>query len=68
MLKVKITMGTGYCGCPSETQEIEYDGTEKEFNKDDALSTEILNMIFNGDFSPYFLDIETEEINEEDDN
>lgn len=65
-MKVRLTMGTSYCGCPSETVEIDYDGTEEEFDKDDSMSTEILNMIFGGDFPHYFLDIEVDEEEEED--
>lgn len=67
MLKVKIRMGTTYCGCPAEEIEYEYDGTEKEFYNDHQESTEILNRIFNGEFGHYFLDIETEEIEEPND-
>ena len=65
MLKVKITMGTSYCGCPSEEIEYEYYGTQKEFDEDHEASTEILNMIFNHDFPHYFLDIDTEEVPDE---
>ena len=54
MLKVKIRMGTTYCGCPAEEIEYEYDGTEKEFDNDHQESTEILNRIFNGEFGHYF--------------
>lgn len=61
MSKVKLTMGSYYCGCPSEEIEFEYYGTEEEFNADHQISTEILNMIFNGDFSHYFMDIDFEE-------
>lgn len=53
-MKVRLTMGTSYCCCPSETVEIDYDGTEEEFDKDDSMSTEILNMIFGGEFPHYF--------------
>ena len=65
MSKVKITMGTTYCNCPSEEIEFEYYGTEKEFNADHQISTEILNMIFNDDFPHYFMDIDFEETEEE---
>ena len=61
MAKVKITVGTTYCGCPSEEIEFEYDGTEKDFNLDHQISTEILNMIFNYEFPHYFMDIDFEE-------
>ena len=69
MSKVNITMGTTYCGCPSEEIEFEYYGTEEEFNADDNVSTDILNMILNRCFSHYFLDIDftEEEENDEDD-
>ena len=65
MSKVKITIGTTYCNCPSEEIEFEYCGTEKEFNADHQISTEILNMIFNDDFPHYFMDIDFEETEEE---
>ena len=61
MAKVKITVGTTYCGCPSEEIEFDYDGTEKDFNIDHRISTEILNMIFNCEFPHYFMDIDFEE-------
>lgn len=32
---------------------------------DDAFSTEILNMLLCGDLSPYYLDISTEEVSDE---
>lgn len=66
MLKVKISMGTTYVGCPTEEIEFEYDGTLAEFDRDDAMSTEILNKIFNYEFPHYFLEIDTEEIEEGD--
>ena len=66
MSKIILTMGTSYCGCPSETTEIEYYGTEREFDRDDEVSTEILNAILNSEFPHYFLDIEfVEEEDEE---
>ena len=64
MVKVKVTCGTTYWGCPSETIELEcYD--MEEFDSD-AFSTEILYAILNGDCPHYFIDIETEEIDDED--
>lgn len=64
MVKVKVTMGTTYCGCPSETFELEcYDMEEYE---SDEFSTEILNQIFNRMCPHFFIDIETEEIEDED--
>lgn len=65
MVKVKVTCGTGYCGCPSET--IEFECIDMEEYNSDAFSTEILNAIFNGDFPHYFIDIETEEVEDEED-
>ena len=68
MSKVRITMGTTYCGCPSEEVEFEYYGTEEEFNADDNVSTEILSMILNRYFSHYFLDIDFIEEEEKEEN
>ena len=63
MIKVKITCGTTYCGCPSETIEMEcHDMAEYD---SDEFSAEILNAIFNRNFPHYFVDIETEEIPDE---
>lgn len=64
MVRVKVTCGTGYCGCPSETVEFECMDMEEYYS--DAFSTEILNAIFDGNFPHYFIDIETEEIEDED--
>lgn len=65
MSKIILTMGTDYCGCPSEEIEIQYDGTERDFNYDHEASTEILNAILNNEFPHYFLDIEFVEEDEE---
>ena len=63
MVKVKITCGTTYCGCPSETIEMEcYDMAEYNSHE---FSTEILDAIFNGSFPHYFVNIDTEEISDE---
>ena len=62
MVKVKVSMGTTYVGCPTEEVEFEYDGTMEEFTLDHEVSTEILNKIFNYEFPHYFLDIDAEEI------
>ena len=68
MSKVRVTMGSTYCECPSEELEFEYDGTESDFNRDHTVSTDILNMILNRDFEHYFLDIDfIEEYEEEND-
>lgn len=65
MSKVRITVGATYCGVPSEEIEFEYDGTKRDFNFDHQISTEILNMIFNGEFPHYYMDIDFEESEEE---
>lgn len=65
MSKVILTMGTGYLGCPSETIEIDYYGTEREFDRDHEASTEILNAILNGEFPHYFLEYEFVEEDED---
>lgn len=65
MVKVKVTCGTTYCGCPSET--IEFECFDMEEYESDVFSTEILNAILNGNCPHYFMDIETEEIEDEDD-
>lgn len=54
-MKVKITIGTTYCGCPSESFEIECDSIE-DFETNDAYSTEILNAICNCETPHYFID------------
>ena len=51
-----------------EEIEFEYDGTEKDFNLDHRISTEILNMIFNCEFPHYFMDIDFEEEEENENN
>ena len=65
MVKVRVTCGTTYCGCLPETIEFECNDME-EYNSH-KFSTEILNAIFNGEAPHYFIDIETEEIPDEDD-
>lgn len=67
MSKIRITMGATYVGCPSEEIEFEYDGTERDFNADHQISTEILNMILNYEFPHYFMNIDFEESEEEED-
>ena len=58
MTKIRVIMGSTYCGCPSDEFEFEYDGTKHEFEVDTDINTEILNMILNGEFPHYFLDFE----------
>lgn len=63
MVKVKVTCGTTYVGCPSET--VEFECFSKEEVDSDKFSTEILNAIFNKDFPHYFMEIETEEVDDD---
>lgn len=65
MVKVKVTCGSTYFGCPSESFELECSDME-EFNSD-AFSAEILNAILNYETPHYYIDIETEEVPDEDD-
>lgn len=64
-MKVKVTIGTDYCGCPSESFEIECDSA-KDFDEDDRYSTEILNAIWN-ECSHYFIELDYDEEDEEED-
>lgn len=55
-MKAKVTIGCGYCGCASETAEVEY------YEEDESdLAQQILDSIFNSEFPHYFIDVETEE-------
>lgn len=63
-MKVKVTIGTDYCGCPSESFEIECDSA-KDFDEDDKYSTEILNAIWN-ECSHYFIEFDYD-VEDEDD-
>lgn len=54
-MTVKVTIGTTYCGCPSETIEIECDSIE-DFETNHEYSTEILNALSNSEFSHYFIE------------
>ena len=50
MSRLKVTMGTTYCGCPSETITID--------TNDDDWAIDIMNAIFNREFGHYFIDTE----------
>jgi exoribonuclease R len=63
-MKVKVTIGTTYVGCPSESFIIECDSI-KDFETNDAYSTEILNAICNFETPHYFIDYDYD-CNEED--
>ena len=52
MSKIILTMGTSYCGCPSETTEIEYYGTEREFDRDDDISGHLFTKRNVGEMMP----------------
>lgn len=56
-MKVRVTVGTTYCGCPSESFEIEVDSWE-DFEKNDSYSTDILNAISNYETPHYYIDYE----------
>lgn len=63
-MKVIVTIGTTFCGCPCESFEIECDSID-DFYKNDAYSTEILNRISNFETPHYFIDFEYDEDNED---
>ena len=65
-MKVTVTIGTTYCGCPSESFEIECE-SEEDFIKNDEYSTEILNAISSFCAPHYFIDYDWDEENEDDD-
>lgn len=65
-MKVKVTIGTTYCGCPSETIIIECDNLE-DFEKNDAYSTEILNALGSSEAPHYFINYEYNEEAEDED-
>lgn len=54
-MKVRVNLGTTYCGCPSET--VYFDVEDAKYFDSDDFSTEILNAIFNSEFPHYFMDI-----------
>lgn len=66
-MKVRVTIGTTYCGCPSESFEIECDSVE-DFMKNDEYSTEILNAINNGDAPHYFINYDWDENDDDEEN
>lgn len=67
-MKVKVTIGTTYCGCEPETIEIECESAE-EFDRNHVYSTEILNALTSCEFPHYFIeyDYEDDEDKEEED-
>lgn len=63
-MTVKVTIGSTYCGCESETIEIECESIE-EFERNDTYSTEILNALANSEFPHYFIEYDYEDDEEE---
>ena len=57
-MKALVTIGTSYCGCPSETIEVEY-WDEKDF------AEAVLDAIFNGEADYYYINVEEDEDEEE---
>lgn len=57
-MKAIVRIGTTYCGCPSETFEIEYEN-------DDDFAEAVLEAIFNSEAPHYFIDVEEDEDEEE---
>lgn len=64
MKKIRITMGTNYCGCPTDTIELECE-SEEEYDSQE-FSVEILNAIFNQAFPHYFIEMDEYEEEDED--
>lgn len=57
-MRTLVTIGTTYCGCPSETIEIEY-------WDDNDFAQAVLEAIFNSEAPHYFIDVE--DIDDEED-
>lgn len=53
-MRALVTIGTTYCGCPSETIEVEYEN-------DNDFAQAVLEAIFNSEAPHYFIDVEDEE-------
>ena len=63
-MKVEVTIGTTYCGCPSESFIIECDSME-DFEQNHEISTEIINAICNGETPHYFMEWDAVEDDED---
>lgn len=59
-MKIKVTIGSTYCGCSPETIEVECESVE-DFEQNHEYSTEILNALANSEFSHYFIEYDYEE-------
>lgn len=57
-MKVRMEIGTTYCGCPSE---VVYFDMSKEDYESDSSSTEMLNAVWNRETPHYFIDVQTDE-------
>ena len=64
-MKVKVTVGTSWCGTNSESVEFEV-ADKKEFDSDE-FSTTILNALSCGEFGHYWLDYDITEDEEDED-
>lgn len=58
-MKSIIRIGTTYCGCPSETIEVEY-------YDDDDFAQAVLEAIFNSEAPHYYIDVEDDVEDDED--
>lgn len=65
MAKVRVTMGTAYCGCPSESIEFEVDGSAKSSGAWEEADMRALEAACCGGFANYFLSVEVVEDNED---
>ena len=65
MAKVKVTMGTAYCGCPSESYEFVVDGTATSGEANEEAEMRALEMACGGGFANYYLSIEVVEDDED---
>ena len=57
-MKATVRIGTTYCGCRSETIEVEYEN-------DNDFAQAVLEAIFNSEAPHYFIDVEDDEDEEE---
>lgn len=64
MAKVRVTMGTGYCGCPSESIDFEIIGKADSKDTWKKAEQEALNLACDG-FANYYLEIEVVEDDED---
>lgn len=65
MAKVRVTMGTAYCGCRPESIEFEVDGTATSSEANEEAEMRALEMACCDGFANYFLSIEVVEDDED---